>query len=140
MNYKQFKEKVSKEVNDFPFIFAFTNEQLEEGKKKQNVKEDKELVSLGSGIFMKKTNIPDYEEMTRRHNQDLKDLIKQDTTGENFVKSMFEYELINHEYFYTFELEDTLEALGITREELENTSNLKNGLNLAIDELKRKED
>ena len=44
---------------------------------------------------------------------------------------MFLYELANHEYCITYELEDTLEAVGLTIQEVENSKALKHGLVLA---------
>ena len=44
---------------------------------------------------------------------------------------MFLYELENHEYFITYELDDTLDALNLTLDEVLNSSTLKNGLLLA---------
>ena len=47
-------------------------------------------------------------------------------------RSMFETELANHEYCITNDLTDTLEALGYTAEEIEQSPKLKTGLTEAI--------
>ena len=47
---------------------------------------------------------------------------------------MFKYELRNHEYNITHDLEDTLKSLNITGEEIELKENLKQGLLKAIKE------
>ena len=44
---------------------------------------------------------------------------------------MFDYELRNHEFGYTGEYEDTLDALGYTWKDIEADKRLKNGLTLA---------
>jgi hypothetical protein len=51
---------------------------------------------------------------------------------------MFRDELINHEFTYTGDLTDTLDALCITVEEINNNPCLKNGLEKAIADLQRK--
>lgn len=70
----------------------------------------------------------------------MNDEINNQITGKQFAKDMFESELANHEYGYTKELDDTLEAIGITIEEINNNDNLKNGLKLALEKYNREEE
>ena len=58
--------------------------------------------------------------------------IAADTTGDGFIFDMFVYELANHEYCITYDLEDTLDALGLTPEEVNADKRLSHGLNKAI--------
>jgi len=44
---------------------------------------------------------------------------------------MFEFELFNHEYGYTYDIEPTLDALGITMDNINNDEKLLHGLQLA---------
>ena len=120
MNYKEFKERKQKEFNTLPLMFAFSNEQFEEGKKKLCVKDDKELVSIGGGGFIKKTDVPLLDKMIDRHNKEYEELMQND----EFVYSAFYYELANHEFCITLDPEDTLEALCLTVEEMENDPRL----------------
>lgn len=48
------------------------------------------------------------------------------------INEMFQFELINHEYGYTHELDDTIEALDLTKKQIRENKALKNGLLLAI--------
>ena len=64
----------------------------------------------------------------------MKEAIASDPTGEGFIKDMFLYELANHEYCITYELDDTLYALDLTLEEIEKDPRLKLGLQLAKNE------
>ena len=66
----------------------------------------------------------------------LEQAIKEDKTGLGFCYSMFAYELANHEYGYTYELEDTLDALDLTLERINKEPNLKAGLDKALAEYK----
>ena len=116
MNYKEFKEKKQREFNSLPLMFAFSNKQFEEGKKKLGVKDDNELYSIGGGGFIKKVDAPLLDEMVDRHNREYKELIQDD----EFLYSAFYYELGNHEYCITLDPTDTLEALCLTAEEVEN--------------------
>lgn len=114
-SYKKFKEKMTKEVNSLPMIFAFSNEQFEEGKKKLGVKENSELVSIGAGGFMKKNDIQLLRDMRDRHNKEFAEKIKDD----KFLYEAFLHELWNHEFCITFDPEPTVNALCFTMEEFE---------------------
>jgi hypothetical protein len=76
-----------------------------------------------------------WDTLRKEHN----DLIKADKTGEGYIKDMFVSELENHEYGYTYELDDTLDALELTREQIANSPTLKHGLELARKEVLHKE-
>ena len=114
MDYREFKERKQKEFNTLPLMYAFSNEQFEEGKKKLCVKDDKELVRIGGGGFIKKVDAHLLDEMINRHNKEYEELMQND----EFVYSAFYYELGNHEYCITLDPEDTLEALCLTAEEV----------------------
>ena len=57
--------------------------------------------------------------------------IEEDKVGDGFIKEMFLYELANHEYIITREIDDTLDALGLTDNDIRNNNNLRTGLLLA---------
>ena len=130
-NYVELKERQQKEVNEFPMGFAFSNEQLKEGMEKLNVSSTDELLSIGAGGFIRKTDREAFKNMMARHNKEFNEAIEADTTGEGFIYQMFNYELANHEYCITWDVSDTLESLGITREDIKKNKNLENGLNRA---------
>ena len=120
MNYREFKEKKQSEFNSLPLMFAFSNEQFEEGKKKLDVKDDQELISIGGGGFIRKADTPLLDEMIDRHNREYEELMQDD----EFVYSAFYYELGNHEYCITLDPEDALDALCLTVEEMKKDSRL----------------
>ena len=130
-NYESFKNNARKELNDFPKFFAFNEKQFEEGKKELNIKSDNELCKIWGGGFIRKTDRQDFINMIDRHDIELKESIKADTEGDKFIYSMFLYEMNNHEYSYTYEVEDTLEALCLTWEEVQNNNSLLNGFKKA---------
>lgn len=132
--YAELKNKIQKEFDEFPFGFAFSNEQFERMKQELGVKEDSELISIGAGGFIRKTDEKALDELINGKEKRIKDAINQDATGEGFIKDMFLYELANHEYCITYELDDTLYALDITLEEIEKDPRLKLGLQLAKNE------
>lgn len=134
-SYRILKEKHQKETNDFPKMFAFNKEQFEEGKSMLGVKENKELCKIPGGGFIRKSDKNAFIEMFTRHEQELKAHIKEDTVGDKFIYDMFVYELSNHEYSYTMEIDDTLDAVNLTYDDIINNSALLNGLNLAKEKI-----
>lgn len=141
--YDILREKHQKEFNEFPIKFAFSNEQFEESMEELGLTIDDtdKVVSIGyGGGFIRKSDTKAFNEMNRRHRKEERQAIENDKTGEGYIKDMFESELANHEYGYTYELEDTLEALGLTIEEINNDERLKHGLDLALNKYKENEE
>ena len=131
--YEIMKEKHQKEFDEFPVAFAFSDEQFKEGMKKLGLNENDidKVCSIGNGGFIKKTDAKAFNEMFKRFDKEMKKAIENDKNGTGFIKDMFYYELGNHEYIYTYELEETIDALDLTMEEIEKNENLRKGLQLA---------
>jgi len=69
--------------------------------------------------------------MLNRHTKEMAQAIDADEAGNGFVFDMFNYELTNHEYGYTHEVDDTLEALNLTAKGIKNNPKLFSGLQKA---------
>lgn len=95
-------------TNATEILRAFNKDQYE--KIKPRIEERKaqgeQLVEIGGGITTK-TNLKELLNYNEKKLEELEELKKND----NFIKSMFKYELSNHEYCYTYDPTDTLEAL-----------------------------
>lgn len=139
--YEEIKNKHQKRVNDFPLGFAFSNEQFKNMMEKWDLSENDtdKILSIGSGGFIRKIDLEEYNKMWDEIRKEHKDLIEQDKTGDGYIKDMFTYELANHEYGYTYELDDTLDALELTYDQVMNNPSLKHGLELARKEILDKE-
>lgn len=132
--YLILKRKHQEEVNNFPMAFAFDNKQFKEGMEKLGLTEhdtDKVYSLSGTGGFYRKTDATALREMFDRHEREMQEAIDDDETGDGFIFDMFLYELGNHEYGYTRELEPTLDALGLTIDEVNESDKLLYGLNKA---------
>ena len=141
-SYNEMKKRHSEEFNKFPIKFAFSDQQFKEGMKQLGLTENDtdKVVSISSGGFIRKTDIEAFYEMSKRFVEEKQQAIKDDKTGEGYIRDMFESELANHEFGYTYDLTDTLEALGLTIEEINSNKNLKNGLNLALEKYREKDE
>lgn len=133
MTYLELKAKQEQELNSFPMIFAFSEKQLKEAMKDLELKEDEtdQLSMIGSGGFIRTSDSKRFSEMLERFNKETQEAIDNDQTGEGFIKDMFRYELSNHEYCITFDLQPTLDALGLTIDEVLKSEQLTHGLELA---------
>ena len=145
--YKQLKSRIQKEIDEFPIYFAFGNEQFEELLRKLGLSENedsenfyaKKLVRVGSFGVVLREDAPRLTKMMEDHTQQIREQIAKDKTGNGFIKDMFEYELRNHEYGYTGDSTDAVEALGLTFEEIENDERLSNGFRKAKRRIEREE-
>ena len=132
-SYVEMKERHQKEVNEFPMKFAFSDEQFKKAMEELGLteKDVDKVIGIGAGGFIKKTDVNDYKEMGKRQFKEFWKAIQEDKIGDRFIKEMFLYELANHEYIITREIDDTLDALGLTDNDIRNNNNLRTGLLLA---------
>ncbi len=132
--YRTLRDKQQKEVNEFPMFFAFSNKQFEEGMAKFGLTPDQtdKIYKFGNtGGFYLRTDSEKLFAMFEKHEKERSEAIASDPTGEGYIYEMFLYELRNHEYGYTGDTEDTLNALGLTMEEIEADERLSHGFKKA---------
>lgn len=132
-SYTTMKKKHQEEVNAFPMFFAFSKEQLYEGMEKLGLdkKDTDKLGSIGAGGYIRKADKESFKAMFARHEEERQAAIQADSTGDGFIFDMFLCELDDHEYGYIGDIEDTLNALGITEEDFVNNPRLVHGLEAA---------
>ena len=108
--YWAMKDRQQKEVNAFPMFAAFSDEQLEEGKKKLGVTENRELCHVGASCFIRKADKASFLAMLARLDRERDEAMK----DEAFAVDAFAYELANHEYCITMDPTDALSVFGYT--------------------------
>ena len=121
--YREMCERQQKEFNEFTekhCFYAFSHEQYEEGMRKIGLDPvtDTDKVAFGPGGMYYCCDTTEAEDiirgMTQRHELELNAAIEADKTGKGFVREMFLQEMRDHEFTYTGDLEDTLDALDLT--------------------------
>ena len=129
--YTSLKSKQQKEVNAFPFGFAFNQKQFDEMMTKWGLTPDDtdKIYSIGGGGYVRKSDADAMHKMFERHELERKMARKH---GDDYLFEMFNYELANHEYSYTYNLTDTLDALGLTMEEINADPRMADALKRAI--------
>ena len=114
--YTELKSKHQAEVDAFPFGFAFNQKQFDEMMTKWGLAptDTDKIYKIGGGGYVRKSDADAMDEMFERHEAERKAAMQDD----EYLYQMFNYELANHEYGYTGDLEDTLDALGLTMDEI----------------------
>lgn len=110
MDYKTIKDNNEKTVNalieKYQVFFAFSNSQLEEGKQKIGVIDNKDLTSIGAGGFIKKINATNFLNAMEQQEKDYKKELKQ---AKEAKKEAISYQLSNYECFYSGDISPVLQ-------------------------------
>ena len=126
-NYKKWIKNKQEDFNKLPIYWAFGEQQFQELLQKLNLKDTpedlKQLVNVGCGGIMRKCDLF----LLECHNntfssEKLKFWI---THNFQFAYTAFIYEMSNHEFGYTYEIDDTLYALNITFEDINKNALLR---------------
>lgn len=139
--YADLKQRQQEEFDTFPIQFAFNDRQFAEAMAALGLEPtdtDKVYKAPGGGIYRREDG-PRLKAMMDRFDQELKDAIAGDQTGDGFIYEMFLYELDAHEYGYTMDRSDTLDALGYTADEVLGDPRLKRGIEKAVTEICRRD-
>ncbi len=135
--YEALKQRQQEEYSAFPMQYAFSDRQFAEGMAALGLKPtdtDKVYAAPGGG-FYRREDSPRLKAMMDRFDRELQEAIAGDKTGEGFIYEMFLYELNNHEFGYTGDTEETLDALGYTAGEVLGDPRLKRGIEKAVTEI-----
>lgn len=134
-SYRQMKDRHQAEINALPIAFAFSRDQYARQLATWGITEAEAkagaIVPIGGGFI----RASDRELVTSTFNRIAEEkaaAIAADHDGTGFIYQMFFDELNNHEYIYTRDIDETLEALNITNNDLAENKALLNGLNLAV--------
>ena len=141
--YAQQKNRHQKEIDAFPLGACFSNEQFDQMMRNWGLspEDTDKICSVGGGCYVRKSDSAAFYEMLNRFVKEREEAIAADKTGHGFIYHMFLYELANHEYCITFDLEETLDALDLTMEQINADKRLLHGLRKAEKEyLKHCED
>lgn len=135
--YREMKERHQSEVNALPLAFAFSEKQFKEKLAEWDLTEEDarngSIIAIGGGGFIKACDRELVISTFERIADEEAAAVEADTDGNGYIYQMFLYELTNHEYSYTQDINETLEALNISASDLENSEALRNGLQRAIE-------
>lgn len=135
--YMEMKKKHQEEISSFPMEFACDEKQFKEAMKNLGLTEndrDKVASLYGCGDIMRKEDIPKLIALGEKHWAEMEEKIAEDKTGDGFIFDMFDTELANHEYGYTQDPSDAIEALGLTPEIIRGNKAMLHGFKRACKE------
>lgn len=130
--YIELKNKHQKEINAFPLGFAFSPEQFDKMMANWGLtpEDTDKIYSIGGGGYIRKCDSDALHEMLDRHAKEREEAINENK--DDYLYHMFNYELANHEYGYTYDVTDTLDALDLTMEEIEADERMLEAFKRAI--------
>ena len=136
--YAEMKKRHQVETDALPMYWAFTEERFDEILKELGLtrSDTDKLCRAPSGGFCLASDAKMIADTLIRHRKELEAAIEADATGDDFIKDMFMYELRNHEYTYTLDTEETLNACGFSKVEVEADPRLKRGLEMVCKKLR----
>lgn len=128
-SYGALQEAHQEDISNFPILWLFGKKgdaELAEAISKIGAKSVDELIGIGGGGYIQKSKKDDFLTMMRKHTAERKEF---SSNQNNLVELIFS-EMCNHEYAYTQDPEDTLNALGKTYQDLQDP-NFKKAWKLA---------
>lgn len=86
------------------------------------------LYCVAPNTYIRKGDFMEFQDMLDRFAQEREDAVAADLDGNGFIFEMFVYELTAHGYASRRKVEDTLEALGYTSQEVSGDEHMHHGL------------
>ena len=124
--YRDMTNRHQAEVNALPIYFAFSEKQFKDMLLRMGVSNPKaELYRSAGGGFYRKADAKLVRSTFARVAKELRDAL---TTSYEFAVDAFRFELANHEFCITYDLDDTIGALGLVIEDFDRYPMLKNAL------------
>lgn len=140
--YQKMRNRQQMEFIALPLGFAFKQKQFDkmmQGWGLHLERDIEKICSIGNGGYIQKKDVALLRQTSAQHSQELAAAIEADTTGNGFIFQMFYYELVNHEYGYTGEAEEALDALGYTLEQVQANQRLRRGFERACKKIMKEE-
>lgn len=129
--YSEMMNKQQSAFNKLPIFYAFSDEQFKRGLQEVGANGADDVYSMGGGGYYRKADSPLIQQFLDDTNAEMQIMLDSDKTGEGFIYDMFLHELQNHEYSFTLDTTETLDALGLTISEVYSDPRLLRGLTLA---------
>ena len=140
--YQTLRDRQQEAVNDYlkeGAFFAFSDKQFRAGLEKLGIAEEdagKRLSRLGNtGGYMVKDRVAGLKTLLDNNDRERQEALDDPDTGRQFAFDMFYYELNNHEFCLTEDPEETLDALGLTWDDIKKSALLSQTLQEAASKI-----
>ena len=137
--YRQMKDRHQAEANALPLAFAFSRDQYARQLASWGITEAEAnngaILGIGGGGFIRSSDRDLVTSTFNRIAEEEAAAIAADLTGDGYIYEMFFYELNNHEFSYTGDIDETLAALRLTTDDINSNEALQHGLKRAVKEI-----
>lgn len=112
MKYLEMKNKHQDRINALPLQFAFNKQQFEEGMRNLGLSPDEtdKVCSIPAGGFIRKTDVKMVMDTFMETSTEMSSALAND---DDFCIEALIYEMGNHEYALTYDMDEVLESLGL---------------------------
>ena len=116
--YKQLRDQLQKQYDALPIKYAFSEMQFKNILKEFETEAGGRvrLLHIGHGAYILAQDEKLIDKFLESSDRELAEAMKDD----DFLYDAFNYELANHECCYTDDITDTLDALGLTWEQIKD--------------------
>lgn len=114
MTYEELRANIQTRINELPIKFAFSNQQFKEAMRELGLAptDTDKVRSIGSiGGFCLASDVEMIKRTFRETAEEMQRALDND---DEFCIDAIRYELANHEFCYTYDPDDTMEALGLS--------------------------
>ena len=108
MEYQEMKQRHQERVNEFPMKFAFSPSQAREALEALGCPA-KDCIRFKNGMIIMRKDRPELDRMFAEMDAEMSAAMEDD----KFMIRAIEHELANHEFCYTMEKRETVEALNL---------------------------
>lgn len=141
--YKEMVQRQQEKFNNFEGVFfAFDNEQFDAGMRKIGLdpSDTKNVLHIGMGGYIHRNRSDALDAMFKENSKERQEAFASDKNGDGFILDALLYEMNNHEFSVTWDIDDALRAVGITRKQAEEDSRIAHAIDLAIQKYSEMED
>ena len=137
VNYKELKEKNSKELDEFiskNCFWAFSYEQLAKKLKELNITREEfesNYQDFIGGGFIRRDKVEEYNNIAERTTKNMRNMIFKDP---EFAKDALMYQMNNYECFISDDYDNAKSALGLTDKDINSNPMLLEAWNSAKEE------
>ena len=116
--YKQLRDQLQKQYDALPIKYAFSEMQFKNMLKQFETEAGGRvrLLYIGQGAYIQVQDEKLIDDFLERSDRELSEAMKDD----DFLYDAFNYELANHEFAYTDDISDALDALGLSWEQIKD--------------------
>ena len=116
--YKQLKDQLQKQYDALPIKYAYSEMQFKSMLKQFETETGGRvrLLHIGHGAYILAQDEKLIDDFLERSDRELAEAMKDD----DFLYDAFNYELANHEFCYTDDISDALDALGLSWEQIKD--------------------